>query len=176
MKLKMLVFCAATVAVGAAAADDEFGRIEADYGGETRVWHTISLEQGGEFHASAEYRKTSMITTLHVQGHPELKFTTSDVLSIDLTWMGEPKPGEAPISVEMMFMPEGMKGPFWISADAPEAAEADLAVELDGDRGRVSGTFSGMLCRQADMTTPPDTSDCKSISGTVDSGLLVTEE
>lgn len=175
MKLRMLAFCAATLVAGAAGAD-ELGIIEADFGGEARVWHTISLEQGGEFHASAEYRKHSGFTMLNVQGHPEPKFTTSDVLSVNLMWMGDPNPGTAPMTVEVMFMPEGMKGPYWISADAPEAAEADLVVEADGDRGRVSGTFRAMLCRQSDMSTPPDTNDCKTISGTVDSGLLVTEE
>ncbi len=173
MKSRALVFFAG-VALAGAAWGDELGRIDADLGGEARVWHTISLEQDGEVHASAEFRKSAMFTMLHLQGHPEARFTTSDVLNIDLMWRGDPKPGAAPMSVEVMFMPAGMKGPFWISEGAPEAAGADLVVERDGDRGRVSGTFSAMLCRQDSVTAAPDTGDCRTISGSVDSGLIVT--
>lgn len=155
---------------------EEMGTISGELGGEARSWHTISMEQGGELHSSAELARQNMFTMLHLQAHPEARFTTKDVLNIDLMWMGDPKPGAAPASVDVMHMPTGMQGPYWTSQDAPEAAQADFTIERDGDRGRVSGTFRATLCRQDSPGAAPDTGDCKAISGTVESGLLVRGE
>ncbi|MBF9030455.1 hypothetical protein HKCCE3408_08615 [Rhodobacterales bacterium HKCCE3408] len=175
----MRMFCAITLGAAlscAAAGAEEFGTIETTYAGEGRTWFTISMVQDGETLASADLSEGRMgLVNLHLQGHPRPTFTSSDVLSIDATFMGEVAAGAEPMTLEIMYLPEGMSGPIWTSQDAPtppmivletlETAEA-------GQVGSVAATFAGEVCFRASMREEPDPTNCNTIEGRIDSQLL----
>lgn len=154
------------------ALAEEMGTIDADLGGEAKTWYTITLGGNSTDDSSATFDDEGGFAMLHLQGHPGDRFTTNDVISVDLMWMGTFSAEKAPISVEFLYMPNGMTGPFWTSEDAPQPATADFDVVVEGDP-KVTGTFSGMLCFKEGITTPVDTANCKPFSGTVDSTLAV---
>ena len=154
----------------------EFGRISAEFGGETREWYSISMEQGGEIAASARMSSGRLTTDLHIQGHPGPSFTTTDVLSIDAMFIGKFADDATPNSVEVLHLPEGMSGPFWTSEGAPTPASVSfelLETAAAGEIGRTVGSFMAELCRKVTVTAEPDTSDCRPITGTFDTQLLM---
>lgn len=160
-------------AIPLAAGAEEFGTVTVDLGEGDKTYYTITAESDGETAATSEMRKAGMFTSLSIQAHPEPRFTATDVISVDLTWMGEYAPGKAPNAVDMIHMPDGMNGGIWTSENVPEPLTADLDIDAEG--GTVSGTFSGMLCYQESMAADVDTDTCKEVSGTVDTGMLVVE-
>ncbi|WP_112322735.1 hypothetical protein [Oceanibium sediminis] len=155
---------------------EEFGRIDGTLNGEPRNWYTISLTQGGQSDASATFSTGGITSDLHLQGHPRAAFTTSDVLSIDLMYMGAVEPGKAPISVEVMYLPTGMTPPFWSSEEAPAPASVTFEeLTLDGDIGRAVGSFSATLCKVESLTSGANTSQCQQIEGQFDTQVLIEE-
>lgn len=166
----------ALLAPASAAISEEFGRIEADFDSEEREWFTISLKQNGQTDASATFGRGRMTTDLHIQGHPRPVFTASDVFSIDVMFIGGFVPGDKPASVDIIHLPEGMSGPIWTSEGAPAPVvlifEA-LETSEPGEIGRAIGSFEAELCLKASITAEPDTSDCRLISGTFDTQVLM---
>lgn len=159
-----------------AAAAEEFGRIDATLDGETRAWYTIAMTQGSRTDASATVSTGGVTSDLHIQGHPRPSFTTSDVLSIDLMYRGNVQSGAEPMSVEVMYMPTGMKPPFWTSDKGASPASVSFdRLSLESGAGRASGTFSATLCIVENMTAEPDTTRCRPIEGRFDTQLLVEE-
>lgn len=111
-----------------------------------------------------------------MQGHPQPSFTSTDVLSIDLMYRGEYQPGAAPMEAEVMFLPTGMRPPYWTS----NHTETDVSVTfdelaLDGDIGRAVGTFTAKLCKTEVITGAPDTSQCQQVEGRFDTRVLIEE-
>ncbi|MDF0600406.1 hypothetical protein P1J78_06665 [Psychromarinibacter sp. C21-152] len=168
--MRLTVACL-LAALPAAALAEEFGTVTVDMGGEARTFYTITAESGGETAATAEFGKQSMFTTLHIQAHPAPRFTATDVISLDLMWMGDFAPGKAPNSVELIHMPDGMNGPIWTNEGAPQPIATDLEIDLEG--GTVRGSFGGPLCIRESIAAETDTGTCMEVSGTVESGLLV---
>ncbi len=169
-----LVASAVCSCLSGSLAAQEFGRIEASLNGEARTWYTLSLSDGERTDASATFSTGKLTSDLHLQAHPRPSFTTSDMLSIDLMFRGDYQPGDAPMDVEIMYLPSGMRPPFWTSARTGtpvSVAFEELAV--DGDSGRAVGTFSATLCRTEVISDDPDTGQCQPIEGRFDTRLLV---
>ena len=126
--------------------------------------------------ASATFSTGRLTSDLHIQGHPRPSFTTSDVLSIDLMYRGRFEPGAEPMAIEVMYMPTGMRPPFWTSDQAPSPASVSFdALSLEDGAGRASGTFSATLCIVETITSEPDTARCQPIEGRFDTQLLIEE-
>lgn len=162
--------------VAGPAAAEEFGRIEATLNGEVRTWYTIALSRGGARDASATFSAGRFTSDLHLQGHPRASFTTTDVLSIDVMYQGEYRPGAAPIGASVMYMPTGMTPPFWTSegTDTPVSVAFE-ELTLDGGAGRAVGTFSATLCLVEAIAGDPDSGRCQPIEGRFDTGILVED-
>lgn len=173
--MRFIFFAAAAwLCVAIPASADEFGRIEATLNGEARTWYTLTLTLGGQTDASATFSTGSLTSDLHMQAHPRPSFTTTDVLSIDLMYRGAYQPGADPMDVEIMYMPTGMRPPFWTSSSTgtPVSVTFD-ELSLDSDVGHATGTFSATLCIVEALGADPDTSQCQPIEGRFDTKVMI---
>lgn len=166
----------AALATAEAASAEEFGRIKAALDGEAREWFTIAMETDSGTAATATFGAGPMNTgNLHVQGHPRPSFTSTDVLSVDTMFLGTNGDAQQ-MDVSVMYMPDGMSGPYWQSDGAP--GEASLMLETleigeAGDIGRASGRFEAEICLKESPAAPLDTTNCRRISGSFDTRVLM---
>lgn len=155
------------------ASAAELGRITAFLDGQEREWHTISMEQGGQNVATASFEQTANLAELHLQGHPIPAFTSKDVLSIDVRYLGRYRPDDDPMSIEILYMPDGMGGPFWTSQGAVVRPRFRIvSFDVWGSIGRVEAAFDGELCLRPIISSATDPSTCKTVSGKVETDLF----
>ncbi len=177
LEMRSVVVAAATM-IGTAlpATAEEFGRIEATLNGEDRIWYTLTMTQGGQTDASATFSTSRFTSDLHLQGHPRPSFTTSDVLSIDLMYRGEYQPGAAPMEAEVIYLPTGMRPPFWTSSRTGTPVTVTFEeLTLEGETGRAVGAFAATLCMTEVLTDDPDPSQCQPIEGRFDTQVMIEE-
>jgi len=152
----------------------EVGQINAVFDGEERQWYVISVERGDQTVLTASLSNLKRLPSLSLQGHTTPRFSNADVLSINASWFGAYDPAKAPASVEIIFMPKGMSNPFYTSDQVPEAPELTIeTMEFDDASGRAKGSFSGKVCLVPKLYEAPDLDNCKTISGTFDTGIQV---
>lgn len=153
---------------------EELGQVTAFVDGEERVWYTITFPQAGEtvFTASLEQKPYQM--ELLIQGHPVRRFTSKEVLSVDARFAGTYEVGDAPLSVEILYTPNGLSGPLWTSRGAADAPRLQI-IELTawGGTGDLVAIVSGEICRRARLFSQTDRSDCKRVSGKIETRLEV---
>lgn len=175
--MRTVVIVAATcLCTAIPATAEEFGRIEATLNGEARTWYTLTMARGEQAHASATFSTSRFSSDLHLQGHPRPSFTSTDVLSIDLMYRGEYQSGAAPMEAEIMYLPTGMRPPFWTSNQTGTPVSVTFEeLTLDGDTGRAVGAFTATLCMTEVITDNPDTSQCQPIEGRFDTQVMIEE-
>ncbi|MGR3795449.1 hypothetical protein [Vannielia sp. SX4] len=155
-------------------AAEGLGRITAYIAGEAEEWHTITMEQGGRKVATASFEQGARLTELRVQGHPEPRFTSRDVFSVDVRFEGPFAPGAEPLSVDVMHVPEGMGGPFWTSRGAAKPARIDIVeLEVYGSYGRLVATFEAELCFRPIISSATDTGNCRPVTGVIETEIAV---
>lgn len=151
-----------------AAADETLGRMTAFLNGESMSWHLITFRQGGRLTSSASFRQNAHKAELILHGHAEPRFTSKGALTIEVRYEGIYEAGAEPIGMDILYLPEGMRGPIWTSNDAPEPPRIEfLAFDIWGDVGRLEAVFSGQLCLRRFIYSPTDTSQCMTLSGQV---------
>lgn len=167
----MLSFCSV---ISNPAIAEELGQLTAFIDGEERVWYTITFPQGGATVFTATLEQKQYQLELLVQGHPVQAFTSKDVLSVDARFSGTYQPGDEPLSVEILYTPNGLSGPLWTSRGASEAPRLQI-VELNawGGAGDVTAVVSGEICRRARLFSRTDSSDCKRVNGKIETRLEV---
>ena len=165
---------AAILGLAGPAAAEELGRMTAFLDGEEHVWYTITFPQAGETVYTATLERKPYQVELLLQGHPVPAFTSKDVLSVDARFSGDYALGDEPLSVEILYTPNGLSGPLWTSRGAATAPRLQI-VELDawGGAGHVVAVVSGEICRRARLFSRTDRSDCKRISGKIETRLDV---
>ena len=175
-----IVIAALAIAASAPAQGEEFGRIEANLNGDARTWYTIVLQQGGQRDATATFdtRRVGFATVwnLRVQGHPRPSFTSNDVLSINLGSTGDVQPGTFTAEAEVMYMPTGMRPPFWTSGEGAGSASVSFeTLTVDGEIGRAAGSFRSTICIKETLMADADPTRCQDIEGWFDTQLLIEE-
>lgn len=174
MPLSLRYALPAAVLFGTGAMAESFGTITADYGGESRQWHTITLVAGGTTAASATFDAGRMLSELHLQGHPRPAYTTTDVLSIDVSYRSPYTPGATPMIIEIIHLPEGMSGPIWTTDRAPTQPKVSFeTLDLESDTGRAIGSFEATLCFVESLYAEPDLDRCKPIVGSFETNVLI---
>jgi hypothetical protein len=167
------VFALAIVClVATSAAADQLGSIVAKYDGEPKEWFTMSMESNGGVIGSATFREGKLTDDLHIQGLPGLRFTSKDVLSIDVGFIKPFTENSKPVVAEITHLPEGISGAIWTSERVPEQVDIQFDT-LDPESGRATGSFEAKLCLAATIGAEPDTSNCRAIKGTFDTELLL---
>ncbi len=164
---------AALVAVPLPVSAEALGRITAFIGGEERIWQTVTMEQGGRTLGTASFDQGPRLTTLRIQGHPEPRFTTRDVFSVEVRYVGDYADGAVPLSVDVIHVPEGMGGPFWTSREATQPARVDvIEFGIWGTYGRLVAAFEAELCFRPMLSAPTDRSRCVPVTGVIETDLL----
>lgn len=162
----LLIALALNIAPSSALiADTPLGQIRAFIDREEQLWHTISMIQGGRPVATASFTQSAHYADLYLQGHLEPRFVSKGMLSLDVRFPGQFKPGDPAASIEIIYMPNGMGGQFFTSRGTEPAPVIDIvAFDVWGEAGEIVVTFSGQLCA-AWMNRPRDPTDCKTLSG-----------
>lgn len=170
MKFYLSIFC--LLATLQLAHGGALGQIDAFIDGERHIWRTITLEQSGETISTARFHQSARMAELYLQAHPEPRFTTHDVISLEVRYLGQYSPKAEPMDVEILYMPNGMGGPFWTSRGAPLSATIDV-IDFDiwGDVGKITVAFSGEICHRAKISAVPDPTNCKTVSGVAETEL-----
>ena len=173
MQMWLRAVCLGVVLPGAVGAE-EAGKITAEIDGTQRVWSVITVTRGDESMISASFNGSNRLASLSLQGHPEPRFTTTDVLSVEGMWFGGYSADKPVTDVEIIFMPEGMSNPFYTSDQVPEQATITLdTLDVGETEGRATGSFSGKICRVAKLYEEPDLDDCINLSGTFDTAIQI---
>ena len=156
------------------AQAEELGRITAFLDGEERIWHTIGFEQGDGTVFTATFEQKPYLAELLLQGHPEPRFTSKDVLSVDVQFAGQYAAGDEPSAIEVLYTPNGLAGPLWTSRGALTPSRLDV-IELDvwGSVGRLVAVVSGQVCKRPQLFSQTDVSDCMRLSGVIETRLDV---
>lgn len=151
------------------AMAEALGQITGFLDGKKRIWHTITMEQGGSQIATATFQQRAQVAELTLQGHPIPEFTSKEALSIDARFQGQYALGNEPTAVEILYTPNGLTGPFWTSRGALVEARLQI-VELDawGDIGRLVAVVSGEVCKRPRLFSRTDLTDCMSFTGKVE--------
>lgn len=169
-KLGVLVFFIVPSAVFA----DQIGEVSATFDGSERQWYTLERTVGEQTAASASFRNTKRLSSLNIQAHPEPRFSNVGVLSISASWFGTFELGKAPVSVEVLYLPEGMSNPFYTSDQVTDGATLAIeSINLDEGSGHITGRFTAKLCHVTELYEAPDMGDCKDIDGAFDTKLQV---
>lgn len=156
------------------ALADEVGQVTATLGGEERTWYAISVKRGEETASTASLKNSKRLSSLTIQAHPEPRFTTSDVLSLDADWFGLAAAGKAPTTVEILYLPQGMSNPFYTTDQVETRPVMTFdTLAIDGETGQTAGSFTARLCRVAKLYEAPDTSDCLDLEGRFDTQLRI---
>ncbi|WP_425049574.1 hypothetical protein [Psychromarinibacter sp. S121] len=160
------------MAVSQAAAGD-LGRITAFLDGDPIVWHTITMQQGGRTVATASVTQGARLTEVYVQGHPEPAFGTAKLFTLEARYVGPYAAGVLPLSVDIMYMPDGMGGPFWTSRGATRAPSLDIvALDVWGNFGRLEAVFEGELCLRRIISSATDPATCRTVSGLIETEIF----
>ena len=155
------------------AVAQELGRITAFLDGEEKDWHTITMIQGGKPVPTASLDQTSHYADLYLQGHPEPRFVSKGMLSVDVRYAGQFEPESQPMAIEIMYLPNGMGGQFFTSRGAGEDARFQIvAFDVWGAAASLVAAFSGKLCATR-MNAPVDQANCLRISGQVTSRIAI---
>lgn len=152
----------------ASAVDTEvFGSMQARIGGEAGEWETLRLP--GEGTATASFRSTGAAATISIQGHdPDADSRMHNVLSLQVTVMGEGTSPDVLGDPTLNLFPEGMSGASWHASTVELEWER---LELGAGGGHATGRFSASLCRQENAFSEPDTGDCREVEGEFDTAL-----
>ncbi|MDF0598311.1 hypothetical protein [Psychromarinibacter halotolerans] len=162
----------AAFASSTATTAEELGRITGFLDGEPTAWHTITMQQGGRTVATASVVQGVRLTELYVQGHPEARFGTAGLLSLEARYTGTYAPGATPLSVDVLFMPDGMGGPFWTSRGAARAPVLDIvSLEIWGNFGRLEAVFDAQLCLRPIISAATDPDTCRKVTGVIETEL-----
>ena len=137
-------------------------------------WHLITFETGGEVTASASFRQTPHRADLILHGHVEDRFASKGGLTVEVRYEGLFDAEAKPIGLDILYLPEGLRGPIWTSSDANRAPDIEIiAFDVWGNVGRVEAVFQGELCLRQYIYSPTDRSQCKTLSGQVSTDLVV---
>lgn len=151
----------------------ELGQITAFLDGQERIWHTISMTQNGKSVATASVKKNSSQVAFYLQGHPEPRFTSKGMLSLDVRYVGALNLAGKPKTVEILYLPNGMAGPVWTSVGTTRAAEFQIVdFTLWGNTGEIIAAFSAELCATQITSGPVDLEDCIQLNGKVVSKVV----
>lgn len=175
MRTRLLVLAVITAAgVPRASPGETLGRMTAFVDGVPRSWHLITFEKGGELTSSAGFRQTAHKAEFFLHGHARPEFTSKGGLSLEVRYPGRYAPDVQPMGIDILYLPEGLRGPIWTSNDAPEPPSIEvIAFDVWGGVGYFEAVFQAQLCLREFIYSPTDTSQCLSVSGQVSTELLV---
>lgn len=156
------------------ASAEQFGTVSFTMDGVEQEWFTISEGTGEDMAASASLKSGERLSNLSIQAHPAPKFSSKNVLDIDLTFFGANAPDKAPNFVDVIYTTNGMRAPFYSNKGSAVAPTATVEfTDEAGNLARIKGTFTATLCLAKDLYGDVDTSDCRDVSGSFDTGILL---
>lgn len=147
------------------------GSVDASIGDTSYAGETLYVPSEGT--STAEYRSFGPVTSLSIQAHdPKAASIMHNVLSIDISLMGNAASATLMDGTSVSWWPEGMSEPFYLSDDSGTTPEVTFdLLSLEEGKARVKGDFSARLCRRDNFTAEPDLNDCIAVEGEFDTTL-----
>lgn len=149
---------------------EEIGTITATFGEESFERPTVIVTDGDEVSPTA-------FLLLTVGNNASLSLMTGDGnFAVEVTFMSHaPGPESAPVSTSVTYAPAGWTQ-LWLSEGAPEPLEVTFTtLTIEGDEGRATGSFRGLLCFADGLGAEADPDNCRPIDGTFDTPFLIEE-
>jgi len=156
---------------------EELGQVRFTFDGVEHTWYTLIHEVRGTPRPSAQLSSRSISDSIDIDAFPDPGAATLERLS--LTWIyprsiTQPGPPDytRAMRFDIVWNLEGGIGPHWIGRDA----KLDIStVDLEGDAGHLTGTFTAEFCYSAEFYGNPDESTCQPVSGSVDTAIIRRE-
>lgn len=162
------------LALASSAEAETLGTLTAEIDGLSKRWQTLLIPRASGALATASLRPGPRLTELYLHGHPGDRLSSQDVFSLEVAFPSPYAPGASPQSVELLYMPNGMAGPFWTSKGAPEPPVVQLlSLDVWGAVGEVEAVFIAKLCRREIISAATDPNTCREVSGHVETRLAV---
>ncbi len=147
------------------------GAIEGTIDGEAMDWLTFDVPSEGT--ATAELRMLGPMTMLSIRGHNDVGSIMEHVLSLEIALSG-PESSDV-MQVTINYFPEGMSDFYVDDYEGSDTTVTLDALDLDGEGGAVSGSFSARLCHLAGPEAEVDTDDCRDVEGSFETELRMGE-
>ena len=156
---------------------EELGQVQFTFDGVEHTWFTLTHEVRGKSRPSAQLSSRSITDSIDIDAFPDPGAATPERLS--LTWIyprsiTQPGPPDytRATGLDIVWNLEGGIGPHWIGHNANlNISTADL----EGETGRLTGTFTAEFCYTAELYGDPDESTCQPVSGSVDTAIIRRE-
>ncbi|WP_205758644.1 hypothetical protein [Qingshengfaniella alkalisoli] len=147
------------------------GAINATIGGEPYAGDTLDVPSEGT--ATADFQSFGPVTMISVQAHdPQDESIMHNVLSIEISLMGEGASATLMEDPTVWWWPEGMSEPFYFSEDSGVVPDVKIdELSLEDGAAAIKGSFSAQICRKESMFAEADMNECKPIEGTFDTAL-----
>ncbi len=163
---------AAMVAGCPVSAAETLGQMTGFLDRERHTWHLIVFEQRQRHVSSASFRQTPYNAELILHGHVEPHFDSRGGLSIEVRYKGTFDVGATPVGLDILYLPEGLRGPIWTSSDADETPTIEITdFTVWGDVGHVEAVFFARLCLRRTIYAPTDRNTCKTLNGQIATAL-----
>ncbi|EBA09355.1 hypothetical protein [Sagittula stellata] len=172
--VRVLPLCLAVGFGPLPACAEELGVMTARVDGAPMEWRLYAFDRSGGQIATAAFRQDQWLAELQLQGHVEPDFSSADVMSLTVRFPGWYAPGVAPMSVDILYVPERLGGPFWTSRGARQGPSVEIVrFDVMGRMGEIDLAFAGKLCRKAYLSAPVDLGNCVEVLGRVVSRVVM---
>ncbi|WP_421704343.1 hypothetical protein [Aliiroseovarius sp.] len=146
------------------------GQVDANWQGGLRSWQVVTIErQSGPVH-SGEFDPVRLGYEIAIQAVADAAQPNQDSISFELLLVQQEGQGSFLRAGDMLFLPQGMSGPFWSSRGNPFTLEV-LYFDVWGDVGNLEAVFDGTLCHRARLSAPVDRDNCRAINGFISTKL-----
>ncbi len=160
------------VAACPVSSAETLGQMTAFLDRERHTWHLIAFDHRQRHVSSASFRQTPNKAELILHGHLEPHFTSRGGLSIEVRYKGTFDMGAKPVGLDILYLPEGLRGPIWTSSDADEIPTIEITdFTVWGDVGHVEAVFFARLCLRRTIYAPTDRNTCKTLNGQITTAL-----
>ena len=167
-----LAVIAALAAACPVNAADSLGQMTGFLDRERHTWHLIAFDQRQRHVSSASFRQTPYKAELILHGHAEPQFASRGGLSIEVRYKGTFDMGATPVGLDILYLPEGLRGPIWTSSDADAAPTIEITeFTVWGEVGHVEAVFFARLCLRRTIYAPTDRNTCKTLNGQIATAL-----
>lgn len=146
------------------------GQVDAIWQGWLKSWRVVTIDrQSGPVHA-AEFGPVRLGYEIAIQAFADAAQPTRDSISFEFLLVQKEGQGSVFQAGDMLYLPQGMSGPFWSSRGSPFTLEV-LHFDAWGDVGTLEAVFDGTLCQRARLSEPVDRDNCRTINGFISTKL-----
>lgn len=149
---------------GANASLPVRGQIKADFDGEQYHWVITTLDDSSQFSIATADKNWQGGYSIHLRAQTQAGTGQAPTgVILEMSFTSSTLSAESTLSNAMFtLIPHaGLVPPHWVSPDQPQISIEHAS--FDGQRGRIEGRLTAVLCYRAELLSQPETDNCKPI-------------